>query len=115
MLAPEKRPFSASYWLETTLTFPTESSVGVMTEAPPQTAETVEMPSMVMPLVSNWPPLELTWGPFSVAKMPEPPELVPDCVPGRVAAPPAEREPSPKTPGASWASWKTSRPEEGRC
>jgi NADPH:quinone reductase-like Zn-dependent oxidoreductase len=25
------------------------------------------------------------------------------------------REPSPKTPGASWASWKTSRLEDGRC
>jgi hypothetical protein len=29
----------------------TESSLGVMTEAPPQTALTVLMPSMVMPLV----------------------------------------------------------------
>ena len=95
MPAPEKRPFSASYWLETTLTLPTESSVGVMTEVPPQTAETVEMPSMVMPLVSYWPPFALICGPFSVEKMPAPAAEPPGpCLPGISAVPPpAAREP----------------------
>ncbi len=46
-----------------------ESSVGVMTLVPPQTAETVEMPSIEMPLVSYWPPLALACGPFSVGAL----------------------------------------------
>ncbi len=48
----------------------TESSLGVITDVPPQTALTVLIPSMVMLLVSYWPPAFWICGPFSVAKMP---------------------------------------------
>ena len=48
----------------------TESSLGVITDAPPHTALTVLMPSIVMPLPSSWPPALWICGAFSIPKMP---------------------------------------------
>ena len=55
----------------------------------PETALAVLIPSMVYPLVSNWPPLAFAEAPFSVAKillecpkLPPPPDDAPVCVPG---------------------------------
>jgi hypothetical protein len=59
-----------------------ESSVGVMTEAPPQTALTTLMPSMEMPLALFWPPLALAWGRFSVGAAPPLPEPPGPWLPG---------------------------------
>src|ERR1700753_3252858 len=96
---------------------PMESSLGVMTVAPPQTALAVLMPSTLYPLVSNCPPLALAEAPFSVAKillewpkLPPPPDEAPVCVPGDLnPPPPPDFEPSDKTPGANWMRLVTSR------
>src|ERR1700677_192695 len=107
--APEKRPVLGAEGLVMILRLPTESSLGVMTVAPPQTALAVLIPSMVYPLVSNWPPLALAEAPFSVAKillecprLPPPLDEAPVCVPGDWNPPPPPCcAPSARTPGAS--------------
>ena len=86
-----------------------ESSLGVMTVAPPQTALTVLIPSTLKPLFSNWLPLVLADGAFSVAKMllvlpklPPPPDEAPLCVPGAwYPLPLPWCDPSARVPGAS--------------
>ena len=69
---PPNRPLSASYSLVTTRTSFTESSFGVMMAAEPQETLVILMPSRVTLLESWRPPLMVTWGLFSVAKMPLP-------------------------------------------
>src|SRR5580704_13413710 len=87
-----------------------------MTVVPPQTALAVLMPSIVIPLALFCPPLATICGPFSVLKIPSVAPLPPTCEPGRLLVPPPEAcAPSPKDPGASWLSWKTSRPNDGKC
>ena len=72
-LRPTEAPVLRVVAVGKNFTLSTESSDGVMTVDPPQTALVVLMPSIEMPLFCVCPPLAMICAPFSVLKIPSSP------------------------------------------